>query len=101
MSTIAIGVSASPAREGFLSRLAELVRARRRSLIVIALLVLTGALFELLPPVLIRWIVDDHLALGKSEGLLGLRFCTWGRLRQGRSSPSFMATWQRRWHRAS
>ncbi|MEA3155242.1 MAG: hypothetical protein QOK44_2831, partial [Betaproteobacteria bacterium] len=41
-------------------------------LVVIALLVLTGALFELLPPVLVRWIVDDHLAVGKSNGLLAL-----------------------------
>ena len=70
MSVAAVGVSA--ARESFRSRLAALVRPRQRILAVIALLVLTGALFELLPPVLIRWIVDDHLAVGKSEGLLVL-----------------------------
>ncbi len=39
---------------------------------LIALLVLSGAVFELLPPMLIREIVDDHLALGKREGLLTL-----------------------------
>jgi ATP-binding cassette subfamily B multidrug efflux pump len=62
----------SPARENAGNRLAALVRPRRRMFVVIALLVLTGALFELLPPVLIRWIVDDHLAVGKREGLLVL-----------------------------
>ena len=59
-------------RERLGSRLADLIRPRRRMLVVIAVLVLVGALFELLPPVLIRWIVDDHLAVGKSEGLLAL-----------------------------
>ena len=53
-----------------LAQLAALVRPQRHSLMFIALLVLAGALFELLPPVLIRWIVDDHLAVGKREGLL-------------------------------
>ena len=49
-------------------------QTRRRLLMVIALLVLMGALFELMPPVLVRWIVDEHLAIGKSEGLLALGF---------------------------
>jgi ABC-type bacteriocin/lantibiotic exporter with double-glycine peptidase domain len=70
MSVAAVGVSA--VRENFGHQLAELVRPRQRILMVIALLVLTGALFELLPPVLIRWIVDDYLTVGKSEGLLVL-----------------------------
>ncbi|HEX2829072.1 MAG TPA: ABC transporter ATP-binding protein [Burkholderiales bacterium] len=54
------------------AQLAELVRPSRRTLIAIATLVLAGAAFELLPPVLMRWIVDDHLAAGRSEGLLAL-----------------------------
>jgi ATP-binding cassette subfamily B protein len=41
---------------------------------VIAVLVLAGALVELLPPMLIRWIVDDHLTVGRKEGLLSLAF---------------------------
>lgn len=72
MSVAAVGVSASAVRDRFGRQFAELVRAKRRSLMVVALLVLTGALFELLPPVLVRWIVNDHLAVGKSEGLLVL-----------------------------
>ncbi len=70
MNVAAAGVR--PARERFWRQLAELLRPRQRILVAIALLVLTGAVFELLPPVLIRWIVDDHLAVGRSEGLLVL-----------------------------
>ena len=62
----------SGSRERLRTQLAGLLRPGRRSLVVIALLVLLGALFELLPPLLIRWIVDDQLAVGSSEGLLAL-----------------------------
>lgn len=51
-------------------QLVELVSTVRTKLAVIALFVLLGAVFELIPPVLMRWIVDDHFALGKSEGIL-------------------------------
>jgi len=57
-------------REGLGRQLADLVRPSRRSLLVIGFLVLAGALFELVPPVLIRGIVDDHLAVGNKDGLL-------------------------------
>ena len=83
MSVAAVGVSA--VRERFGRQLAGLVRPSQRILTVIALLVLTGALFELLPPVLIRWIVDDHLAVGKSEGLLGLALLYLGAMALGQS----------------
>src|SRR5262249_29234059 len=75
-STMSIAAtSASPPRQGLVTRLAELVRPWRRLLSPIALLVLGARLLEVLPPpLLIRWIVDDHLAVGKSEGLLGLAF---------------------------
>ena len=78
-------VAGAAARGRFGHRLAELVRPRFRILTVIALLVLTGALFELVPPVLIRWIVDDHLAVGKSEGLLALAFVYLGAMALGQS----------------
>jgi len=81
MSVAAVGVSA--VRENFGHQLAELVRPRQRILMVIALLVLTGALFELLPPVLIRWIVDDYLTVGKSEGLLVLALLYLGAMALG------------------
>lgn len=58
------------ASNGLAGQLADLVRPWRGSLLVIGVLVLAGALFELVPPVLIRRIVDDHLTAGNSEGLL-------------------------------
>jgi ATP-binding cassette subfamily B protein len=73
----------SSSRESLRPQLAGLLRSRRRSLAVIALLVLLGALFELLPPVLIRWIVDDHLAVGTSEGLLALALLYLGAMALG------------------
>ncbi|MGZ5634122.1 MAG: ABC transporter ATP-binding protein [Burkholderiales bacterium] len=76
-------VAASAERKAFARQLAELVRPRQHALVVIALLVLTGALFELLPPVLIRWIVDDHLAIGKSSGLLALALLYLGAMALG------------------
>lgn len=64
--------AAAKARAPYLGELATLLRASRHRLLVIALLVVAGALFELLPPVLIRSIIDDHLAVGRREGLLVL-----------------------------
>jgi len=72
MSIAAVGAADSATRNRFGRQLAGLLRPARGSLIVIAALVLTGALFELMPPVLIRWIVDDHLAVGRSDGLFVL-----------------------------
>ena len=60
------------ARTGFARQLGALVHPKQGLLTGIVLLVLTGALFELLPPMLVRSIVDDHLAVGKREGLLAL-----------------------------
>ena len=74
MAVAAMEASTTTARGRSVNQLAGLVRDQRRGLMLIAFLVLTGALLELLPPVLIRWIVDDHLAAGKREGLLALGF---------------------------
>ena len=38
---------------------------------------LLGAVLELVPPLLVQQIVDEHLALGRSEGLLWIAACTW------------------------
>ncbi|MCL4241990.1 MAG: ABC transporter ATP-binding protein/permease [Dehalococcoidia bacterium] len=56
------------------AQLAALVRPWRGSLLVIGLLVLAASLLELVPPLLMRWIVDDHLAVGDAQGLLLLAF---------------------------
>ena len=50
----------------------RLVRPWRARAIVVALFVLAAALFELLPPFIIRTIVDAHLIIGQSSGLLVL-----------------------------
>jgi ATP-binding cassette subfamily B protein len=53
-------------------QLGSLVRPWQRTLAFIVLCVLCGALLELLPPLIVRRIVDDHLVPGVSEGLLVL-----------------------------
>src|SRR5215217_6828907 len=74
---------ASAPRSRFGSQLGGLVRPWKPTLFVIAVLVLAGALLELLPPLLIRWIVDDHLVVGKSDGLLMLAFLYLGAMTFG------------------
>jgi ATP-binding cassette subfamily B protein len=70
MNVAALG--ASPPRMELGKRLGSLVRPWQRTLAFIVLCVLCGALLELLPPLLVRRIVDDHLVPGVSEGLLVL-----------------------------
>ena len=70
MSTVAVDVSRMRETPG--RWLAGLMRPWRGTLAAIALLVLVGALLELLPPMLVRRIVDEHLAIGASHGLLVL-----------------------------
>ncbi len=60
------------ASAGALSQIGGLVRPWRRWLLLIGALVLGAALLELVPPVLVRSIVDDHLTLGRKSGLLAL-----------------------------
>jgi len=52
-------------------------------LILIACLVLIGAVFELLPPLLMRAIVDQHLAPGRSDGLIALALLYLGAMAAG------------------
>ena len=70
----AVAAELSPSRVRVGNRLAALLRPRRRLFAVIVVLVLAGSSFELLPPTLVRWIVDEHLTIGKGEGLLLLGF---------------------------
>src|SRR5438874_1950920 len=66
MATV-IGPSAGP--PVLRGELSGLLRPWRTPLIIIGLLVLAGALLELIPPLLLKTIVDDHLAVGSSDGL--------------------------------
>ena len=51
-------------------RVAGLLGPWRARVVVVALFVLAAALFELAPPFIIRTIVDGHLTVGRSDGLL-------------------------------
>jgi ATP-binding cassette subfamily B multidrug efflux pump len=53
-----------------LSQLWAMLTPWRWSLILVGFSVLLGALLELVPPLLVQQLVDAHLKLGRSEGLL-------------------------------
>ncbi|MEZ4503174.1 MAG: ABC transporter ATP-binding protein [Dehalococcoidia bacterium] len=68
----AVAFEPAAVARGVGGQLTDLVRPWRLALLAIAVLVLASALFELIPPVLVRSIVDDHLVVGEAEGLLWL-----------------------------
>ena len=47
-----------------------LLAPRKRLLLLIVALVITSATLELVPPLILRGIVDDHLLLGRTDGLV-------------------------------
>ncbi len=63
--------SPAPQQQGGipLSRLWSMLTPWRWSLTLVGVSVLLGALLELPPPLLVQKIVDEHLKLGRSEGL--------------------------------
>jgi hypothetical protein len=59
--------------------LVSLLAHRRGSVVLVGFLVLAAAAVELVPPLVIRDIVDRHLTVGRSDGLLRSRCSTcWG-----------------------
>jgi ATP-binding cassette, subfamily B, multidrug efflux pump len=50
----------------------SILRPWRRRLLVVAALVLAAAVLELVPPLLMRRVVDEHLTVGRLDGLFGL-----------------------------
>jgi ATP-binding cassette subfamily B protein len=60
------------ARPSVVRSLLDLLAQQRVRAMLIALLVLAAAAFELAPPLIIRAIVDRHLTVGNAEGLLTL-----------------------------
>jgi ATP-binding cassette subfamily B multidrug efflux pump len=63
--------TATPQRGGItLSELWALLKPWRGLLALVGVSVLVGAVLELVPPLLVRKIVDEQLARGRSEGLL-------------------------------
>jgi ATP-binding cassette, subfamily B, multidrug efflux pump len=55
-----------------LAQLGAIARPWRLSLAVVSLLVVVAAVAQLAPPLIVRSIVDDHLAIGRAEGLFVL-----------------------------
>jgi len=60
---------AQPTRWALSSEIAELVRPWRRLLMVVGALVVAAALAELVPPFVIRQVVNDNLVPRRTEGL--------------------------------
>jgi hypothetical protein len=54
-------------------------------LALVGVSVLLGAVLEPAPPLLVQKVVDEHLALGRAEGLLWIAACTWVLPRQCRA----------------
>src|SRR5437764_796596 len=50
----------------------DMLRPWRWSIAVVAISVLVGALLELVPPLLVKDIVDEHIKAGRAQGILGI-----------------------------
>jgi ATP-binding cassette subfamily B protein len=64
--------SVSDVRAPVFQHLVSLLAQRRGSVVLVGLLVLGAAAVELVPPLVIRDIVDRHLTVGRSDGLPAL-----------------------------
>jgi ATP-binding cassette subfamily B protein len=60
----------APGARSLAANMASLLRPWRVRVAGVALFVLAAASFELVPPFVVRVIVDDHLVVGRSAGLL-------------------------------
>jgi len=65
-------MDAANVRQPLFRDLSDLLRPHRKGLTLVVVLVLVASVVELLPPLMIRWMVDEHLAVGHAEGLLML-----------------------------
>jgi len=73
MSTLVVArADEAPGTRSLAGNMASLLRPWRVRVTGVALFVLAAASFELVPPFIVRVIVDDHLVVGQSKGLLFL-----------------------------
>jgi ATP-binding cassette subfamily B protein len=71
MSTLVVTrADEAPGTRSLAGNMASLLRPWRVRVTGVALFVLAAASFELVPPFIVRVIVDDHLVVGRSTGLL-------------------------------
>lgn len=68
--SVALPVAGDVGERNVLRQLATIVSPWRGRLALVAFFVVVAAVLELVPPLLVRSIVDDHLAVGDSNGLL-------------------------------
>src|SRR5260221_3862930 len=59
----------SSAAPGVFAQLGMIARPWRLSLALVSALVILAAVVQLAPPLIVRSLVDDHLALGRRDGL--------------------------------
>src|SRR5258708_36794493 len=64
--------STRSAAPGVFTQLGSIARPWRLSLAVVSALVILAAVVQLAPPLIIRSLVDDHLAVGRADGLVVL-----------------------------
>src|SRR5437016_13606523 len=55
---------------GVLAQLGTIARPWRRSLALVSALVILAAVVQLAPPLIVRALVDDNLAVGRADGLV-------------------------------
>ena len=72
MNNTPISTAPQPHSGMTLHHLWDMLQPWRGWLMLVGASVLLGAVLELVPPLLVKQIVDAHLALGRSEGLLGI-----------------------------
>jgi len=60
----------STAPPGVFAQLGAIARPWRMSLVLVSVLVILAAVVQLAPPLIVRSLVDDHLAVGRADGLL-------------------------------
>jgi ATP-binding cassette, subfamily B, multidrug efflux pump len=72
VSTLALSRTDPPVARSLAANIAGLLRPWRARVAGVAIFVLAAATFELVPPFIVRVIVDDHLVVGRSTGLFWL-----------------------------
>ena len=65
-----IARASAPAAPSVLAQLGSIARPWRLSLLLVGALVIVAAVVQLAPPLIVRSLVDDHLAVGRGDGLL-------------------------------
>jgi ATP-binding cassette subfamily B protein len=94
--TYGSAVTAETPRHGTFKLLAATVRPWRLAILLIGVVVLLSAAIELVPPLVVRSVVDGHLAVGRRDGLAELGLLYLGALAAIQATGfcySYLASW--------